>query len=137
MHAVNDGSSSCVEVMKWALGRMGASNDAELNCFVSAVDESAAMKAAEEADERRARGSPLSRLDGLPITVKDNFCVAGMETTAGSKMLKGGCKWQRHPPHRVSIGWFYIELQMKESIVLLVLLDLLVFLVLSCSSCSP
>ena len=39
-------------------------------------------------EERLAHG-PRGRLYGLPITVKDNLCVTGEETTCASRMLTG------------------------------------------------
>ncbi|MDW5502038.1 amidase [Pseudomonas lundensis] len=39
------------------------------------------------ADRRRAAGNPLSVLDGVPVSVKDLFDVAGEATTAGSRVL--------------------------------------------------
>ncbi len=39
------------------------------------------------ADRRRAAGNPLSALDGVPVSVKDLFDVAGEATTAGSRVL--------------------------------------------------
>jgi amidase len=61
----------------------------ELNPVLHAVITAApdAVAAAEASDERRARGSPLGPLDGIPVLVKDNVQVAGMPTTAGSPAL--------------------------------------------------
>ena len=41
-----------------------------------------------ESNERYKKGCPLSMLDGLPVVVKDNFCLAGEATTCGSQMLR-------------------------------------------------
>src|SRR2546427_11975629 len=45
-------------------------------------------KQADEADQKlsRGEGGPLT---GIPIAVKDVLCVKGVETTAGSQILKG------------------------------------------------
>ncbi len=43
----------------------------------------AALAEAFEADARWARGEPVGELDGVPITVKESFDVAGMKTTGG------------------------------------------------------
>jgi amidase len=61
----------------------------ELNPVLHAVITVApdAVAAAEAADERRASGSSLGPLDGMPVLVKDNIQVAGMPTTAGSPAL--------------------------------------------------
>jgi aspartyl-tRNA(Asn)/glutamyl-tRNA(Gln) amidotransferase subunit A len=61
--------------------------DPRLNSFV-ALDRSGALAAAKESDERRLRGRAHSRLDGIPISVKDNLNVAGFPTTWGSRALK-------------------------------------------------
>ncbi len=45
--------------------------------FAAARDEALAS------DERWRRGEPLGELDGVPITVKESFDVAGMRTTGG------------------------------------------------------
>jgi Asp-tRNA(Asn)/Glu-tRNA(Gln) amidotransferase A subunit family amidase len=46
-----------------------------------------ARREADEADAARRRGDPLGPLHGLPITVKDQFDVAGLPTTFGMARL--------------------------------------------------
>ena len=46
-----------------------------------------AMKAADEADRRRGGGEALGPLDGVPMALKDDFCVKGMRMTCASRML--------------------------------------------------
>lgn len=46
-----------------------------------------AQEQALAADRRRAAGNPLSSLDGVPVSVKDLFDVAGEATAAGSRVL--------------------------------------------------
>ncbi len=45
-------------------------------------------KQADEADEKLARGEG-GPLTGIPMAVKDVLCVTGVETTAGSQILRG------------------------------------------------
>ncbi len=45
-------------------------------------------KQADEADEKLARGEG-GLLNGIPMAVKDVLCVKGVETTAGSQILRG------------------------------------------------
>ncbi len=58
-----------------------------VNAFIT-VDTEGAMQAARESDERRKRGRLLSRLDGVPCAVKDNFCTKNLRTTCASRMLE-------------------------------------------------
>jgi aspartyl-tRNA(Asn)/glutamyl-tRNA(Gln) amidotransferase subunit A len=62
--------------------------DGKLHAFLR-LTEAEARSAAKAADGRRAAGKPLSPLDGVPIALKDLFCMDGVETTAGSKILQG------------------------------------------------
>jgi indoleacetamide hydrolase len=59
----------------------------ELNVFVT-LDEAGALKAAREADQKRATGGRCLPLQGVPIVVKDNIQVQGLPATAGSPALK-------------------------------------------------
>ena len=48
-----------------------------------------ARAAAHVADARRAAGRPLRALEGLPVSVKDLYDIAGRTTMAGSKQRQG------------------------------------------------
>lgn len=60
----------------------------ELNAFISVIDRDEALQAAREVDERRDAGADLGPLAGIPIALKDNLCVRGGSTTAGSRILE-------------------------------------------------
>lgn len=72
---------SCVELVADCLRRIDAL-ESQVHAWVS-VDADGANAAARAADARRAAGSPLSRLDGIPFGVKDIVDVAGWPTMAG------------------------------------------------------
>ena len=63
-------------------------HDGLLHAFLRVTADLARAGAA-AADERRARGAPLSPLDGVPIGLKDIFCQRGVPTTCGSRILEG------------------------------------------------
>ena len=69
------------------LGRIGALNS-KLNAFLH-LDAEGALKAARMADERTTSGGRLGPLHGVPFALKDIIDVAGMPTTAHSKILAG------------------------------------------------
>ncbi|WP_309090617.1 Asp-tRNA(Asn)/Glu-tRNA(Gln) amidotransferase subunit GatA [Phenylobacterium sp.] len=58
-----------------------------LNAYVVETPDRA-LEMARASDERRARGE-AGRLEGAPLGIKDLFCTEGVESTAGSKILKG------------------------------------------------
>ncbi|MEE4349898.1 MAG: Asp-tRNA(Asn)/Glu-tRNA(Gln) amidotransferase subunit GatA [Pacificimonas sp.] len=59
-----------------------------LNAFTVETPE-IALAAAEAADAAIAAGDELKPLAGIPLGIKDLFCTEGVESTAGSNILKG------------------------------------------------
>ncbi len=77
---------SPVELTKALLARIERLQPA-LNAFITVTSDLAlkqARQAEREITKRRYRGA----LHGIPITIKDLFCTAGIRTTAGSKILR-------------------------------------------------
>lgn len=62
-------------------------NDSVIGAFLSVLREKA-MAQAYASDERRRAGRPLSRLDGVPVAIKDNILVKGEACTCASRMLE-------------------------------------------------
>ncbi len=80
------GETTPLEVLAAVLARMDRVNPL-LNAVIARDDEAArAMAAASTA--RWAAGAPLSRLDGVPFTVKDNIPAAGLPTSWGSAAFR-------------------------------------------------
>ena len=83
--ALRSGACTARDLLASAIARRERTRG--LNAFVGGVLPRAEADAA-ASDARRAAGSPpLSRLDGAPVAVKDNFVVPGAPTTAGSRAL--------------------------------------------------
>lgn len=59
-----------------------------LNVFSSYSWLLRALEQARIVDKKRAKGERLGSLAGIPIAVKDNLCVRGSVTTAGSRILE-------------------------------------------------
>jgi len=76
---------SPVELTKAALERIEALNP-RLNVFITVTAERA-LREARAAEREIAGGKYRGPLHGIPITLKDNICAAGVRTTAGSKIL--------------------------------------------------
>ncbi len=81
------GELSSVEATRACLARVEAV-DPKVRAFLK-VDAQGALAAAEAADARRRSGASAGPLDGVPVALKDLFLTEGLETTAGSKILKG------------------------------------------------
>ncbi len=72
-----------------------------LNAFLE-IDRKGAVARAEEIDKQfstaDARASGVSVLAGIPIAIKDNLCVRGLQTSCGSKILG-----DYHPPYNATV----------------------------------
>lgn len=79
--AIAAGDVSSEEVTRHALERIAAL-EPKLHAFAQ-VRAEAALKDAQEADARRARGETLGALHGVPVAVKDLCAMAGTKTRAG------------------------------------------------------
>jgi aspartyl-tRNA(Asn)/glutamyl-tRNA(Gln) amidotransferase subunit A len=77
---------SPVAALEAVLARSARFNPA-LNAIVT-LDTDGAHDAAMRSAARWRAGAPLSRLDGVPITLKDNLIVAGMRSTWGSRLYE-------------------------------------------------
>lgn len=53
------------------------------------INEAAALKKAQEIDEKIQRGEAVGELAGVPYAIKDNFLSRAGETTASAKILEG------------------------------------------------
>lgn len=62
--------------------------DPQINAFIT-VTEKEALNQAKVVDEKIQKNQPLGQLAGSVMAVKDIFLTKGIETTAGSKVLKG------------------------------------------------
>ena len=84
--ALDGRSISARELADLYIGRIERL-DGTINAVV-VHDFERARAAADASDRRRAAGS-ASRLDGLPMTIKESFNVSGLPTTAGIVAAKG------------------------------------------------
>lgn len=87
--ALNSHKITSEQLVEYYLKRIEAydKNGPAINSIISINDE--ALEIAKELDAERESKGPRSKLHGIPIVVKDNFDVSGMQTTAGSVTLKG------------------------------------------------
>jgi aspartyl-tRNA(Asn)/glutamyl-tRNA(Gln) amidotransferase subunit A len=85
--ALAAGSASPEALLEAFLHRIRAL-DGRVHAFLR-LTEKEAQAAARASARRRAAGKPLGPLDGVPVALKDIFCMEGVETTCGSKILQG------------------------------------------------
>jgi aspartyl-tRNA(Asn)/glutamyl-tRNA(Gln) amidotransferase subunit A len=78
---------SPVDLVSSVLGRIAETED-RIHAF-ALVRADSALREAENAERELARGRSRGPLHGIPIALKDVFMLAGEQTEAGSKLLKG------------------------------------------------
>ncbi|WP_296817984.1 Asp-tRNA(Asn)/Glu-tRNA(Gln) amidotransferase subunit GatA [Brevundimonas sp.] len=83
---LRDKAFSSEEITRAFVGTIEAANPA-LNAYVVQTPEKA-LEMARASDGRIARGE-AGPLEGAPLGIKDLFCTDGVQTTAGSNMLRG------------------------------------------------
>src|SRR6476659_11104982 len=86
------------QTVEFAVGAAERLNET-LNAFLEIDREGAVQRAAEV--ERQAPGERFSRngaLAGVPVAVKDNLCVRGMQASCGSRILG-----DYHPPYDATV----------------------------------
>ncbi len=83
-----DGNLSPVEVALAALARV-RSLEPKLNAMYLVLEDEA-LASARASEARWWRGLPLSPLDGVPITIKDNIPTRGSPTPVGTAAAEGG-----------------------------------------------
>jgi aspartyl-tRNA(Asn)/glutamyl-tRNA(Gln) amidotransferase subunit A len=86
LDALATGETTSVKLTEAFLDGIAKLNP-RLNAFIT-VTADQALDAAKASDARRAAGQ-AGPLEGAPIAIKDLFCTAGTQTTAGSRILGG------------------------------------------------
>ncbi|WP_162261040.1 MULTISPECIES: amidase [unclassified Nocardioides] len=94
-HAIAEGDISSREAVEASLERL-AQVEPHLNAFSDHVAD--AVRHADEADVRRARGESLGALHGVPIAVKENHDLVGFPTTHGVPALRDAVPARRNGP---------------------------------------
>jgi aspartyl-tRNA(Asn)/glutamyl-tRNA(Gln) amidotransferase subunit A len=85
--ALADGEISSVDLTQALIERSDAIDD-RVGAYLLRTDERA-LAEARASDERRARGEPRSRFDGISVAYKDLFVTEDVVTTSGSRILEG------------------------------------------------
>ncbi len=90
--AIVEGRLSATALVRQYLDRI-ATHDGEIGSYL-AISAERALAGAEKVDADARAGRPLGPLAGIPVGIKDVLATRGVETTAGSRILRG---W--HPPY--------------------------------------
>jgi aspartyl-tRNA(Asn)/glutamyl-tRNA(Gln) amidotransferase subunit A len=85
---LESGKITCREIMEQTLQNI-KQYDKVLDCYISVNHEKMLLEQADAADKRCKEGKALSKIDGVPVAIKDNITVQGLPTTCGSRILEG------------------------------------------------
>src|SRR5687767_4301027 len=91
------GRTTSRELVEQALARIAAKDGEGARAFLKVYAESARADA-DHADRLRKAGVRRSRVDGLPVSLKDLFDVAGDVTRAGSRVRENEPKAKSDAP---------------------------------------
>ncbi|WP_201731936.1 Asp-tRNA(Asn)/Glu-tRNA(Gln) amidotransferase subunit GatA [Acidithrix sp. C25] len=94
--AVKSGELSALEVVSAHLSEINE-HDGDVGAFLLVMADRA-IERAKEIDKRRSGGEELGALAGVPVALKDNMVLQGVETTCASKILSG---WE--PPYTATV----------------------------------
>jgi aspartyl-tRNA(Asn)/glutamyl-tRNA(Gln) amidotransferase subunit A len=81
------GETTAAEITEKVLQNIDR-RDASVKAYLHVMRDEA-VRAAEAVDKKVKAGKHIHELAGIPLALKDNFCVTGTETTCASKILKG------------------------------------------------
>ncbi|WP_125152873.1 Asp-tRNA(Asn)/Glu-tRNA(Gln) amidotransferase subunit GatA [Clostridium rectalis] len=84
---INNKEVKVEEVVKSYIGRIDKV-DEKLGAFLYTGKEEA-LNMSKKLDEKVAKGEELTGLGGVPVSIKDNISVKGMQNTCASQMLQG------------------------------------------------
>ncbi|MCX8204725.1 MAG: Asp-tRNA(Asn)/Glu-tRNA(Gln) amidotransferase subunit GatA [Candidatus Nezhaarchaeota archaeon] len=93
---VSEGSIEAVEIVEACFNRIERL-DGKIHAFLRTFKERA-LREAEKVGKLVRRGISPGRLAGVPIAVKDNICVKGVEVTCASNILRG-----YRPPYNATV----------------------------------
>jgi len=85
--AVRNGDATAESAVKAYFDRIERL-EPKIKAFLTITKDSA-LAQARSVDEKRKKGARLGALAGVPVALKDNIQLKGVETTCGSKILKG------------------------------------------------
>ncbi|XP_068211995.1 glutamyl-tRNA(Gln) amidotransferase subunit A, mitochondrial-like [Palaemon carinicauda] len=77
---------SPVELYRGAVHRQETIS--RLNAYIPTTISKTGKMASMSSSKRYDKGKVLGPLDGIPVALKDNFCIANTQTTCGSRMLE-------------------------------------------------
>ena len=93
---IERGETSARAIVESSVAAAEELNDS-LNAFLE-IDREGALKRAATIDERSRANNTIGPLAGVPIAVKDNICVRGLQASCGSRILG-----DYHPPYNATV----------------------------------
>ncbi len=93
---ISDGETSVRGLVEASVSAAQNLNET-LNAFLE-IDRAGALQRADQIDISLANPESVKVLTGVPIAIKDNICVRGLQTSCGSKILEN-----YHPPYNATV----------------------------------